>query len=92
MVGEGGAHTTVSTILRILVDKGFAHTTAEGRSHRYHPSIDRRSYRSRQLKHLVGSLFEGSASALVRQLVDDGELPPDELERLSALLEDDGES
>jgi predicted transcriptional regulator len=82
------ALTTVSTILRILADKGFVQVQAQGRAHSYAPAITRAGYRRRQVKHVIGTLFEGSASALVRELVQDGELDADELARLQQTLLD----
>lgn len=84
---DSRALTTVSTILRILADKDFVEVQAQGRAHSYAPLLSRAAYRRRQLKHLVSTLFEGSASALVRELVEDGELDAAELTRLQALIE-----
>lgn len=84
---DARALTTVSTILRILAEKGFVQVQAQGRAHSYGPLITRGAYRRRQLKHLIGTLFEGSASALVRELVEDGELDAAELARLHSLVE-----
>lgn len=81
------ALTTVSTILRILADKGFAQVQAQGRAHSYAPLITKGTYRRRRLKHVIGTLFEGSASTLVRELVEDGTLDAAELARLQTLFE-----
>lgn len=86
---DARALTTVSSILRILADKGFVQVQAQGRAHRYAPALSRGAYRRRQLKHVIGTLFEGSASALVRELVEDGALDAAELARLQDLI--DGE-
>lgn len=84
---DARALTTVSTILRILADKGFVQVQAQGRAHSYAPLLSRAGYRRRQVKHVIGTLFHGSASALVRELVADGELDAAELARLQALIE-----
>ncbi len=86
-LADARALTTVSTILRILADKDFVEVQAQGRSHSYAPLLTKGAYRRRQLKHVIGTLFEGSASALVRELVEDGELDAGELARLQALIE-----
>ncbi len=82
----GRAYTTVSTILRILVDKGFAVATPEGRAHRYAPAVSRADYQERSVRHLVGHVFEGDALALARHLVS-GEVSADQLEALRRLVD-----
>jgi predicted transcriptional regulator len=81
------AYTTVSTIVRILEQKGFVASRKRGRSHVYAPSLDRPAYERRNVRHLVGSLFDGDPAALARHLVDDDDLSDEDLQQLQALLE-----
>ena len=81
------AYTTVSTILRILEHKAFVTSRKQGRTHVYAPALDRPTYERRNVRHLVGSLFEGDPAALARHLVDDDGLSDDDLQLLQALLE-----
>jgi len=81
-VPDGRAYTTVSTILRILVDKGFAEAHPRGRAHVYGPLVSRADYQLRKLRSVVQGLFDGSAVDLVRQLVRSEELSPTELDQL----------
>ncbi len=83
------AYTTVSTIARILEKKGFVTSRKEGRTHHYRPSLERPRYEARTLRHVLGSLFDGSPAALVRRLVADQALSDDELADLRALLDDE---
>ncbi len=86
--GREPAYTTVSTFLRILVDKGFAAATPRGRTHVYTPLVAREQYEGRSLRHLVGRLFGGDPVALVRRLVSTEGVSEADLERLAALVDE----
>ena len=84
---DGRAYTTVSTLLRILVDKDFLEAQPEGRSHRYAPRLARDAYQTRNLDHVVEGLFGGDPLGLVRRLVDAERLDEDQLADLRALVD-----
>ena len=83
---DSRAYTTISTILRILDDKGFATSEKVGRAFRYAPAVDREVYQARNVRHVVDAVFEGDAVALVRRLVAAEDLGQDELSALKALV------
>ena len=80
------AYTTVSTILRILEQKGFVASRKEGRGHLYSPKIRKDAYAARSLKQLVNKVFDGAPSALVRRLLDENALSQDEIQDIQAML------
>lgn len=59
------AYNTVSTIVRILQDKGFVGFKAYGRSHQYHPLVTKERYSRFVLDGVVGNYFGGSLGKLV---------------------------
>lgn len=75
---------TVSTILKILVEKGFVTYEVQGRNNLYKPLISKTDYGKKSAQQLVSGYFEGSAAKLVSQFVTDDKLS---LEELEALLE-----
>ncbi len=79
------AYTTVATLLRILVDKGFVEARRDGRAWVYSPAVPRDQYERRGVRHLVSRLFGGDRVSMVRSLVDD-ELSADELDAFEALV------
>ena len=83
------AYTTISTLLRILVDKGFCTTEPAGRAHRYVPAITRSEYQLRKLGAVVSGLFEGSPVDLVRQLVRSETMTDAERAELKQFLDDE---
>ncbi|MCB9231453.1 MAG: BlaI/MecI/CopY family transcriptional regulator [Bacteroidia bacterium] len=81
------AYNTVSTIIRILEEKGFVDHEAFGRSHRYFARVKRGQYRSRLLNNVVENAFSGSLSSLVSTLVDNKEISDQELADLRNLID-----
>jgi predicted transcriptional regulator len=84
--GRSLAYTSVSTILRILEQKGVLTVEKVGRGHRYVPDVGRDDYQTFALRDVVGRVFGGRPLELVRRLVDAEGLGRDELAELSALV------
>jgi predicted transcriptional regulator len=80
-------YSTVQTILRILEMKGYVTHEKVARAFVYRPVVDERQARRRALRHLVSRLFEGSATLLVLNVLEDEEIGPVERERLKKLIE-----
>jgi predicted transcriptional regulator len=82
------AYTTVSTVLRILEQKGAVTSRKEGPSHVYAPRIDKRAYERTAVHHLVSTLFDGTPRSLVARLIDAEDLSATDLAQLRELLDD----
>ena len=82
------AYTTVLSLLRTLEAKGFLRHEGEGKAHRYFPTVARRDAGASGVKHLVDKVFQGSAEALMSQLVSDKGLSREKLARMRALLDE----
>ena len=74
------AYNTVSTIIRILEEKGFVDHKAYGRTHEYFPIVDKESYSHQYLKSFVGSYFSGSFEKMVSFFVKKDDLDLKEVE------------
>lgn len=82
------ARNTVLTMIQRLERRGYLSARAEGRAFRYRARVQRgRTERSR-VKDLVDQVFDGSAERLVRSLLGEGMLDPDELSRLRGVLDE----
>lgn len=79
------AYNTVSTIIRILEQKGFVNHKAIGKSHEYFPLITKDEYSKRFMKGFVSRFFKGSYKEMVSFFADQKEMS---LEELEALLEE----
>jgi len=84
------AYTSVSTILRILEQKGVLKTRKEGRGHIYVPHLKKSEYEIKTVKHVVDRVFDGTPVALVRQLLDSVKLNDDDLKELKKLIDQAG--
>jgi predicted transcriptional regulator len=84
------AYTSVSTILRILEQKGVLATRKEGRGHIYQPLLKKSEYEVKTVRHVVDRVFDGTPMALVRQLLGSVKLDEDELKELQKLLDHAG--
>ncbi|MBI4404472.1 MAG: BlaI/MecI/CopY family transcriptional regulator [Deltaproteobacteria bacterium] len=80
------AYTSVSTILRILEKKGVLRSEKGGRGHIYIPCVTKEKYEAASLRHLVEKVFDGTPASLVRRLLDDGDLGPEELKSIRSLV------
>ena len=80
------AYNTVSTIIRILVKKGFVGHLSFGKSHQYFPKVSQSQYVSNSLNRLSGAYFQNSFAGLVNFFVEEGNLKPKEIEKITDLL------
>jgi predicted transcriptional regulator len=79
------AYTTVLTLLRILVDKGYATPQPHpegGRAHLYRPAVPASQARRTHLRDLVDRLFGGDPRELMIGLLDEDSLSRTDLEAL----------
>ncbi|SHJ38581.1 Predicted transcriptional regulator [Hymenobacter daecheongensis DSM 21074] len=83
------AYNTVSTIIRILEQKGFVGHEAFGRTHRYFPLVAQDAYRRFSLRKLLGGYFGGSFSRLVSFFAKEEDLDAAQLEQLLHLAQKD---
>lgn len=82
------AHSTVSTIIRILEDKGFVGHKAYGRAHVYHSKISKPEYSRYSLRDMVKKYFHGSMESMVSFLVKENEMDVETMENLLEELKD----
>jgi len=80
------AYTSVSTMVRILEQKGYVTSQKEGRGHLYSAAVSRESYQTRSLQQFVSTVFDDTPSLLVRRLVDSNSLTPEELAQIKSIL------
>src|SRR5262245_9314342 len=80
--GRDLAYTSVSTILRILEQKGVVGSRKEGRGHIYFSLKPKEEYETTSLQHLVTRVFDGAPSSLVRRLLETSDLTSEELDSI----------
>jgi predicted transcriptional regulator len=81
------AYNTVSTIVRILEQKGFVGHESAGRAHLYFPLITQDAYREFALGNLVSGYFQGSLSNLVSFFAEKENLSLAEVDEITRIIE-----
>ena len=80
------AYTTVSTIIRILEQKGYVAHEAMGNAHRYHATLAKEHYSEGQVKKVVRDYFGGSLADLVSHFMDRNDVSAKELDEVLKLI------
>lgn len=81
-------YNSVSTIVRVLVQKEIVGYTAYGNSHQYHPLITKDEYSQGQLSRLVGDYYNNSLSKVVNFFAESKKLDQKELDEALKMLEE----
>ena len=83
------AYNTVSTIIRILQDKGFVNHRAYGRTHEYYPVVSKDEYSKSHLSSFVNDYFSNSFGKMVSFFAKEKEMSVKEMEEIMKIM--DGE-
>jgi predicted transcriptional regulator len=84
------AYTSVSTIVRILEQKGYVTSERAGRGHLYSAAVTKEDYQALSLRRLVDNVFEGTPTLMVKRLLDSNSLTEEELAQIKSLLRKKG--
>lgn len=76
------AYNTVSTIVRILEDKGFVGHQKEGRGYLYFPLLRKSDYSNQSINKLVDGYFQGSFKSMVSFFMKKNDMSLSELESI----------
>jgi BlaI family transcriptional regulator, penicillinase repressor len=76
------AYNTVSTIVRILENKGFVDHKAYGKTHEYFPVISKEKYTKFYLNNLLKGYFNGSFQNLVSFFAKENKMDIREMEKI----------
>lgn len=81
------AYTTISTVVRVLVKKGFIGFKTYGKINEYFPLITKQKYFQRSVKPMISNYISGAPSALASFFAND-QLNLSELEEIKKLVDD----
>jgi len=76
------AYTSVLTTVRILEQKGYVEHRQEGRAFLYRPCVAEHEASRSEVNHMLHRFFGNSRERLLLTLLGDGNMTPDELQRL----------
>ena len=81
------AYNTISTIVRILQDKGFVSHKAYGRTHEYFPVVTKSEYSKTHLSTFVNDYFSNSFEKMVSFFAKEKRISITEMEEIIKIME-----
>ena len=81
-------YNTISSLVRLLQDKGIVGYKQYGNTYEYYPLISKEEYRSTFMKQVVNDYFDNSYKSAVAFFVKEKGLSAEELEELVKMIKD----
>ncbi len=85
------AYTTVQTLCKILVEKGYADFQKQGKAFIYMPKITEKEARQSALTSILNKFFGGSPKVLAQHLMQETDINLDDLEALQRRVDESKE-
>ncbi len=80
-------YNTISSVIRILVSKGYVNYKAYGKTYEYFPAISKAEYRKIKIQKIMSGYFGNSPASLVSHIVNEEKLSKEEIKQLKDLIE-----
>lgn len=80
------AYTTVMTTMNIMEAKGYLARRLRGRAYVYRAAAGRRAMVRRMVRDFIRRVFDGSTDMLLAHLVDEGQVSPQQWQRVARLI------
>ncbi|MBV6644839.1 MAG: BlaI/MecI/CopY family transcriptional regulator [Cyclobacteriaceae bacterium] len=80
------AYTTVSTVVNVLVKKGFIAFNTYGKAREYFPSIKKASYTRQTFKSILKNFFNDSPSQFASFFTKENDFSLEELQEMQELI------
>jgi len=84
--GRTLTHSSVITMLNIMVRKGYLRRKKEGKAFLFAPQVQKESVTGGMMNDLLARAFDGSPSAMVLNLLETADLDAEELAELRRLI------
>jgi len=81
------AYTTISTVIRVLVKKGYVNFNTYGKIHEYFPLVTRKAYFQKHVKSIINKHFDGSVVSFASFFTGDDAVDLGELEEIKLLID-----
>jgi predicted transcriptional regulator len=82
------AQTTVSTLLKRLIDKGMVGYETFGNSRRYRARVTKQAYFGRKLRGMIDDFFDASPAAFASFFTEETDLNKNELRELQRIIDE----
>ena len=80
-------YNTLSTIIRILEEKGFVSYESYGNTHQYYPIINKEAYSKRYMNAAIASYFDNSYKSMVSMFAKDEKISASDLREILEMIE-----
>jgi predicted transcriptional regulator len=84
--GRSLSHSSVITMLNIMVRKGYLRRKRDGKAFLFSPKVEKNRVTGGMASDLLSRVFDGSASAMVLNMIETADLDADELAELRRLI------
>lgn len=81
------AYNTVQTMMRILERKGFVTHRKDGRAFVFKAVVDESGARKNAIRHVLDRFFDNSPGTMLLSLLQNEDVPDDELRQVRELIE-----
>jgi len=81
-------YTSTLKLMQIMVEKGIMERDESAMKHIYSAAVEERSFKGFLLERFVDSMYDGSASSLMMQLLGNKKTTKEELEQIRKMLDD----
>ena len=82
------ATTTIATLIKRLIDKGFVGYNQHGSNREYFPIVKKSEYFSKQVNSMIKNFFNNSTAQFASFFTNETDLSVKELEDLKKVIED----
>ena len=83
-------YNTVSTIIRLLEERGFVGHKAYGNAHQYFPVVSKSEYTRYYMGDVLANYFDNSVKRMVAFFAEEEELSEEEIQEIIRLIEKKG--
>jgi BlaI family penicillinase repressor len=80
-------YNTLSTIIRILEDKGFVSHKSFGNTHQYFPLISKEEYTKKFMSNAIENYFNNSYKSMVSMFAKEEKISADDLREILRMIE-----
>lgn len=79
-------YNTISSVARILANKGYLKYKAYGKTYEYYPAISQADYRKTTFKKVLSGYFADSPSSLLSFMIKEEKISAEEIEKMKEII------
>ena len=83
-------YNTISSVIRILKDKGFVDFKAYGKTYQYFPKVSKLQYKKFTFAQMLRNYFDGSYQTMVSYMVDEEKITDEEISEIKRIIDNKG--